>query len=47
MVKNLFQKIKRLREENGFSQEYVAKELGMSRPTYVQIEIGERELTIS
>lgn len=47
MVKNLYKKIKLLREENKFSQEYIAGELGMSRPTYIQIEKGERELTIS
>jgi len=47
MAKDLYKKIKLLREENNFSQEYIAKELGMSRPTYMQIEKGERELTIS
>ena len=47
MVKDLFRKIKLLRRENGFSQEYMAKALGMSRPTYMQIEQGERELTIT
>jgi len=47
MVKDLYKKIKLLRKENSFSQEYIAKELGMSRPTYIQIERGERELTIS
>jgi len=47
MATTLNKKIKLLREENDFSQEYMAKELGMSRPTYMQIETGERELTIS
>jgi len=47
MIKNLHKKIKLLREENNFSQEYMAKGLGMSRPTYMQIETGARELTIS
>ncbi len=47
MAKDLYKKIKLLRKENSFSQEYLAKELGMSRPTYIQIERGERELTIS
>jgi len=47
MVKDLNKKIKLLRKENSFSQGYIAKELGMSRPTYMQIERGERELTIS
>lgn len=39
--------IRRLREERGISQEQLAKEIGVSRPTYVLIEKGERELTIS
>lgn len=47
MVKYLFKRIRTLREKNNFSQEYIAKELDMSRPTYMQIEKGERELTIS
>ena len=47
MVKDLFKKIKVLREENNFSQGYMARELGMSRPTYTQIEQGERDLTIT
>jgi len=47
MVKNLAKKIKELRQENNFSQEYMAQELRMSRPTYVQIEQGDRELTIA
>ncbi|MEA2015641.1 MAG: DUF4065 domain-containing protein [Actinomycetota bacterium] len=47
MVKKLYEKIKLLRKENNFSQEYIAGELGMSRPTYMQIEKGERDLTIS
>ena len=29
------------------TQEYLASKLGISRPTYIQIERGERELTIS
>lgn len=47
MSNKLFQTIKKLRLENGFSQGYMAEKLNMSRPTYVQIEKGERELTIS
>lgn len=39
--------ILQLRNKNGFTQEYVAKELGISRPTYIQLERGERELTVS
>jgi len=47
MVKDLIKKIKVARKENDLSQDYVAKELGMSRPTYIQIEQGKREITIT
>ena len=47
MVKNLSKTIKKLRLRNDFSQEFMAQKLKMSRPTYMQIEKGERELTIS
>ena len=47
MVQDLIKKIKALREENNFSQDYMARELGMSRPTYMQIEKGKREITIT
>ena len=47
MAKELYTKLTLLRKQNGFSQERVAEELGMSRPTYMQIEKGKRELTIS
>ncbi len=39
--------IKQLRENHELSQAFVADELGMSRPTYAQVEQGGRELTIS
>ncbi len=47
MDKKLAQTIKKLRLKNGFSQEFMADNLKMSRPTYMQIEKGDRELTIS
>ncbi len=47
MAKNLYKKIKELREQNKFSQEYLAEQLKVSRPTYTQIEKGERDLTIT
>jgi len=47
MIKDLSKKIKELRNENNFSQEYIASKLSMSRPTYIQIEQGRRELTIA
>lgn len=46
-MQDLFRKIKVLREENKLSQGYVAGELGMSRPTYMQLERGDRELTVT
>lgn len=39
--------IQQQRSKQNMTQEYLASELGMSRPTYLQIERGERELTIS
>jgi transcriptional regulator with XRE-family HTH domain len=39
--------IQQLRKKNNLTQEFLASELGISRPTYVQIEQGERDLTIS
>lgn len=47
MVKELYKKLRVLREQHRFSQEYIADKLGISRPTYTQIEKGERELDIS
>src|SRR3990167_4687935 len=46
MAKNLYKKIKELREQNKFSQEYLAEKLGVSRPTYIQIENGKRDITV-
>lgn len=47
MAQELHKKLKILREQHEFSQEYLADKLNVSRPTYVQVEKGERELTIS
>src|SRR3989338_5272281 len=46
MAKNLYKKIKELREQNKFSQEYLAGQLEVSRPTYMQIEKGARDITV-
>ena len=46
MFNKIAQHIAKLRKDNGFSQDYLAKEIGVSRPTYMQIEKGARELTI-
>jgi len=39
--------IQQLRKKHNLSQEFLASKLNISRPTYVQIEQGERDLTIS
>src|SRR3989304_6476008 len=39
--------IQQQRAKRDMTQEYLASELGISRPTYMQIEGGKRELTIS
>jgi len=39
--------IQQLRKKNNLTQEFLASELGISRPTYMQIEQGERDLTIT
>lgn len=39
--------IQRLRKKRNLTQEFLASALKISRPTYMQIERGERELTIS
>ena len=43
----LYQFIRQQRTKKDMTQEYLAEELGISRPTYIQIENGERELTLS
>ncbi len=39
--------IQQLRKKNNLTQELLASKIGVSRPTYMQIEQGERELTIT
>jgi len=39
--------LKNLREKRKLSQEYVARELGMSRPTFALVEQGGKEPTLS
>jgi DNA-binding XRE family transcriptional regulator/uncharacterized phage-associated protein len=39
--------IKSLREEAGFSQEKMASELGMSRVSYMAVEKGDKDITLS
>lgn len=40
------QKIKSLRKEKGWSQEKIAKTIGVSRPTYTAIEAGKQKLDV-
>ncbi|MFH0798767.1 MAG: type II toxin-antitoxin system antitoxin SocA domain-containing protein [Pseudomonadota bacterium] len=47
MMRKLAAHLRQLREKAKLSQDYVAVKIGVSRPTYIQIEKGERELTIS
>lgn len=39
--------LKSLRNQQGLSQDYVARHIDVTRPTYVLIEQGERELTLT
>src|SRR3989338_679640 len=39
--------IQQLRKRRNLTQEFLASSLGISRPTYMQIEAGERDLTIT
>jgi transcriptional regulator with XRE-family HTH domain len=43
---NLGVYLKKLREDSELSQDSVAHQISISRPTYLQIEKGERDLTI-
>ncbi len=43
----LAQFIQQQRKKHHFSQEYLADKLNISRPTYVQIERGERDVTVT
>ena len=38
--------IKKLRRKHEVSQEFLAKKIGVSRPTYAQIENGERDMSV-
>ena len=39
--------VKALREERGFSQSFVAEKLGLSRQSYMGVERGDRDITLS
>jgi len=38
--------IQQLRKKNNLTQGFLASKIGVSRPTYMQIEQGKRDLTI-
>ena len=38
--------LKKLRQEQNISQEFLAKKIGVSRPTYAQIENGARDMSV-
>ena len=44
---NMTKFIQQIRKRRNLTQEYLASELGVSRPTYIQIERGGRDLTIT
>lgn len=47
MQKGVYKKIKQIREEKHFSQEYMALSLDISQSYYAKIEKGQKELTLS
>ena len=38
--------LKKLRQKNNVSQEFLAEKIGVSRPTYAQIESGARDMSV-
>ncbi|MCK5460332.1 helix-turn-helix transcriptional regulator, partial [Candidatus Parcubacteria bacterium] len=38
--------LKKLRQKQGVSQEFLAKKIGVSRPTYAQFEKGGRKMLV-
>ena len=45
-VNNITMNLKQIRQKQGITQAEMAEKLGVSRPTYIQIERGQRELTV-
>ncbi|MEZ4786849.1 MAG: helix-turn-helix transcriptional regulator [Flavobacterium haoranii] len=46
IMENYIQNIKRIREQKGISQDYMAMELGISQSTYTKLERGEVNLYV-
>jgi len=38
--------LQKIRQDHGLSQDFVAKQLGVSRPTYILVESGKRDLLV-
>ena len=47
MSKNMLNNIEQARLARGYSQEQVAHAIGVSRPSYIKIESGKKELTLT
>lgn len=47
MSGRILNNIMQARQDHGYSQEQIARALGISRPTYTNIESGKKDLTIS
>ena len=46
IMNNIISNIKRIREQKGFSQEYMATQLAMTQPNYSRLESDEAKLTV-
>lgn len=46
-MKPIYEKLKLLREENGYTQKYVADYLKIDRSNYSKYELGKLEISIS
>lgn len=47
MKKGIYTKIKQIREEKGFSQEFMAVQMKISQGYYAKIENGQKDLTFN
>lgn len=43
---NIIKRIKSVREERGYTQQFIAEKLGISQNAYSKIEIGSSKLTL-
>jgi DNA-binding XRE family transcriptional regulator/uncharacterized phage-associated protein len=47
MLINYHIAIRKIRKKSGYSQKFIAEKIGVARTTYVQIEKGERDLSLN